>query len=56
MPEGLLSDTDNKILHKVIELAKAEKAGEFEANGTPTQAYASYLTQIVRYATGEDRI
>jgi glutamate dehydrogenase len=39
----------------VLALARKEKAGEIDAKGEPSAAFTSYLDQIVRFATGEDR-
>lgn len=56
MPEGFLTDTDNQILTEVVAFAKKHKSGDFLDNGELTPAFANYLEQIVRYATGEDQI
>ena len=56
MPEGFLTDTDNQILSEVIDFAKTQKSGDFQDNGELTPAFANYLEQMVRYATGEDQI
>lgn len=56
MPEGFLTDTDNQILDEVIDFAKKQKTGDFQDNGDLTPAFANYLEQLVRYATGEDKI
>lgn len=56
MPEGFLTDIDDEILINVINRAKQEKIGDFDAEGEPVRAYRSYLEQLVRYATGEDTI
>ncbi|CAK9042076.1 NAD-specific glutamate dehydrogenase (NAD-GDH) (NAD(+)-dependent glutamate dehydrogenase) [Durusdinium trenchii] len=56
MPEGFLTDTDNQILTEVIDFAKKQKSGDFLDNGDLTPAFANYLEQLVRYATGEDQI
>ncbi len=56
MPEGLLTDLDDEILVKVIEQAKKDKIGDFAKSGEPEKAYAKYLEQLVRYATGEDAL
>lgn len=56
MPEGFVTDIDDQILSQVIELAKKKKIGDFDEAGEPTVAFASYLEQLVRYATGEDEL
>jgi glutamate dehydrogenase len=56
MPEGFLTKVDNQVLKEVINLAKSEKIGDFEDNGDLAPAFSSYLEQLVRYATGEDKI
>ncbi|MHA7871056.1 MAG: NAD-glutamate dehydrogenase, partial [Hyphococcus sp.] len=54
MPEGFLSDADDQILTQVQELAKKANAAEYSQDGKISPAFASYLDQLVRYATGED--
>ena len=56
MPEGFLTEIDDQILKQVIDLAKKKKIGDFNKDGEPTKPYASYLQQLVLYATGEDKI
>ncbi len=56
MPEGFLTEIDDQILQKVVEFAKTKKTGDFDEQGQPTKAFASYVEQVVRYATGEDKI
>ncbi len=56
MPEGFVTDIDDEILHQVVEHAKKQKEADFLDNGEPTRAFANYLAQLVRYATGEDSI
>ncbi len=56
MPEGFVSDIDDEILSQVMELAKKSKASDVDDTGAPAPAYASYLEQLVRYATGEDEL
>lgn len=52
MAEGFHVDDDEKTLAEVIDLAKKSPD---EKNGPLTPAFEHYLTQMVRYATGEDR-
>ena len=56
MPDGFLSDVDEQILKQVVDLAKAEKVGDFTPDGELGTAFKSYLEQLVRYATGEDKL
>ncbi len=56
MPEGFLTDIDHEILQKVIDRAKKTKTGDFGEDGELTKAFASYVGQLVCYATGEDTI
>ena len=56
MPEGFVSDIDDEILSRIVELAKKKKVGDFDESGNPTASYASYLQQLVHYATGEDEL
>ena len=56
MPEGFQTHIDDQVLRQVTDLAKKKKIGDFDETGEPTKAYASYLQQLVLYATGEDRI
>ncbi len=56
MAEGFQSTADEAALRDVLALAKKEKVGDFDARGEPSPAFASYVTQLVRFATGEDRI
>ena len=56
MPEGFVSDIDDEILSRVVDLAKKKKVGDFDESGNPTASYASYLQQLVHYATGEDTL
>ncbi|MBL4620649.1 MAG: NAD-glutamate dehydrogenase [Marinicaulis sp.] len=56
MPEGFLTTVDGQILNEVIKLAKTKKIGEFDDKGDLSPAFSSYLEQMVRYATGEDKI
>ncbi|MEE2692952.1 MAG: NAD-glutamate dehydrogenase [Pseudomonadota bacterium] len=55
-PEGFQSQADEATLGQVLALAKSKKVGEFDAKGDHSQAFASYVTQLVRFATGEDSI
>jgi len=55
-PEGFQSQNDEATLGQVLALAKTKKIGEFDAKGDPSPAFASYVTQLVRFATGEDSI
>ncbi len=56
MPEGFQTHIDDQVLQQVIDLAKKKKSGDFDETGEPAKAYASYLKQLVLYATGEDKI
>jgi glutamate dehydrogenase len=56
MPEGFHSSADEAILKEVLALAKKQKVGDYDAGGEPTHAFTSYVSQLVRFATGEDRI
>ncbi len=56
MPEGFLTDTDNQILSEVLNYAKTQKSCDLQPNGELSPAFANYLEQMVRYATGEDQI
>ena len=56
MPEGFQTHIDDQVLQQVIDLAKKKKSGDFDENGEPSKAYASYLKQLVLYATGEDKL
>ena len=56
MPEGFQSQVDEAVLQKVTALAVKEKVGDFDGKGEPTAAFLSFVSQLVRFATGEDRI
>jgi glutamate dehydrogenase len=56
MPEGFQSSADEAILKEVLSLAKSEKIGELGEEGEPTPAFSSFVSQVVRFATGEDKI
>ncbi len=56
MAEGFHSSADEAVLKDVLALAKKQKIGDFDAGGEPTKAFTSFVTQLVRFATGEDRI
>ncbi|MBI1366887.1 MAG: NAD-glutamate dehydrogenase [Alphaproteobacteria bacterium] len=56
MAEGFRSSADEAALKEVLALAKKEKVGDYEENGEPTFAFASFVGQLVRFATGEDKI
>ncbi|MGE0408623.1 MAG: NAD-glutamate dehydrogenase [Amphiplicatus sp.] len=56
MAEGFHSSADDKILAEVLALAKKNKVGDYDADGEPTDAFKSYVRQLVWFATGEDRI
>ena len=54
MPQGLLSDIDDQILQEVLTLAEQESS--HGKAGKPDQAFSDYIKQLVRYATGEDKM
>ncbi|MFQ5562179.1 MAG: NAD-glutamate dehydrogenase [Parvularculaceae bacterium] len=56
MADGFQSDADEEVLKQVLNLATKEKIGDFEDDGQPTAAFANYVGQLVRFATGEDRL
>jgi glutamate dehydrogenase len=56
MAEGFQSSADEAALKQVLALARKERIGDLDAKGEPTAAFAGYVTQLVRFATGEDRI
>ena len=56
MPEGFQSSVDEAILKEVLSLAKKEKIGDVGESGEPTAGFASFVSQVVRFATGEDTI
>lgn len=56
MADGFQSHADEEVLKQVLSLAKEEKIGDFDQSGEPTAAFASFVGQLVRFATGEDRI
>ena len=56
MAEGFQSQVDEAVLRKVTALAVKEKVGDFDGKGEPTTAFLSFVSQLVRFATGEDRI
>jgi glutamate dehydrogenase len=56
MAQGFQSQVDEAVLQKVTALAVKEKVGEFDGAGEPTAAFLSFVSQLVRFATGEDRI
>lgn len=55
MAENVSLEDDEKTLERVMVLAKAAKNEISGANGALPAAFENYLTQMVRYATGEDR-
>ncbi len=56
MSEGLLTDVDDETLQKVVDHAKKQSRQDFTRGGELTRAFSNYLEQLVRYATGEDKI
>lgn len=56
MPEGFQTDADDAILRNVLAVAKQTKGADVDAAGELTPAFASYITQLVRFATGDDKI
>ncbi|MEM8937581.1 MAG: NAD-glutamate dehydrogenase domain-containing protein [Pseudomonadota bacterium] len=55
MTQALPTAFEDRVLEDVLKLAKSEKTG-LDGNGEPTSAFAYYVEQLVRYATGEDEI
>ncbi len=55
MVEGFHSSADKKTLKKALDLARASKDTPKAKGGALDPAFESYLEQLVRYATGEDR-
>ena len=56
MPEGFVTDIDDKIFRDVLDLAAKQKNGDKTPDGKLSRAFENYLEQLVRYATGEDHI
>ena len=56
MPEGFLTDIDDEILRQVQDLASKDKKGRFNPDKQPKEAFDDYLSQVVKFATGEDEI
>jgi len=55
MAEGFHLEDDEKTLAQVLDLAKSSKNKAIAANGSLPSDFENYLSQVVRYATGEDR-
>ncbi|MBY0420843.1 MAG: NAD-glutamate dehydrogenase, partial [Parvularculaceae bacterium] len=56
MPEGFQTDTDDAILRDVMALARKTEGVDLDAKGEIAPAFASYVGQLVRFATGDDAI
>jgi glutamate dehydrogenase len=56
MPEGFQTDADDAILRNVLALAKRTKGVDVDASGELAPAFESYVNQLVRFATGDDKI
>ena len=55
MPEGFHSAADQATLDKALSMARASSETPKGADGALDPAFESFLSQLVRYATGEDR-
>jgi glutamate dehydrogenase len=55
MAEGFHSVADTKTLKRVIDLARAHKESPKAKAGELSAPFESYIEQLVRFATGEDR-
>jgi glutamate dehydrogenase len=55
MAEGFHTVADTRTLKKVLDLARADKETPKGAKGELDPAFLSYVEQLVRFATGEDR-
>lgn len=55
MVEGFHSSADKRTLKKVLDLARANKAAPKAKGGDLDPAFENYVSQLVRFATGEDR-
>ena len=55
MAEGFHLEEDEKTLARVLDLAKQTQNPLIVANGALTADFEQYVSQLVRYATGEDR-
>ena len=55
MPETFHAEEDEKTLERVIALAKTAKSSAIKINGGLPPDFEHYISQVVRYATGEDR-
>ena len=56
MAEGFHSAEDEQALEAVLALAASEDAVAKTKDGAVEPAFANYLSQLVRFATGEDRL
>lgn len=56
MPEGFLTDIDDEILQEVIKRALKDKNAAITDGDKLSEAFENYLSQLVKYATGEDTI
>ena len=55
MPEGFITDIDSEILREVLTIASDDGKIGKTADGHLPDAFSSYLDQIVRFATGDDK-
>ncbi len=55
MAEGFHSVADQKTLERVLDLARAHKEAPKTKTGNLAAPFESYVEQLVRFATGEDR-
>ncbi|MDZ7628586.1 MAG: NAD-glutamate dehydrogenase [Parvularculaceae bacterium] len=55
MAEGFHSVADKKTLKRVLDLARAEKSAPKTKSGDLAPPFESYIEQLVKFATGEDR-
>lgn len=56
MPEGFVSEIDDKILDDVLKLAREAALLEENNDGSLSPGFEKYLEQVVLYATGEDQL